>query len=38
MLRENYDDDVIINLKENDEEIYKTINAIEELLVLSKAK
>ena len=26
MLRENYDDDVIIKLNENDEEIYKTIN------------
>jgi len=26
MLRENYNDDIIINLNENDEEMYKTIN------------
>ena len=38
MLRENYDDDVIINLNENDEEIYKTINELKfDIMFFNKA-
>ena len=38
MLRENYDDDVIINLNENDEEIYKTINDLKfDIMFFNKA-
>ena len=38
MLRENYDDDVIIKLNENDEEIYKTINDLKfDIMFFNKA-
>ena len=38
MLRENYNDDVIINLNENDDEMYKTINDLKfDIMFFNKA-